>query len=240
MLHKNTIETLLIDYGGTVDTDGIHWSAVLRDRYRELQIPVSDDDFREAYIHGERTLATNPLIKPEHNFYDLLLIKAEIQLERLVEKGLSVEQVRDARLAEQIAQGCYDFARNTTDQAKLTLDRLCGKYPMVLVSNFYGNITAVLRDFGLLRYFAHIVESAVVGVRKPDPAIWLLGAQATDTKPDRALVVGDSYDKDIIPGKQAGCQTVWLEAEGWNKVNDRSHADEIIRTFAGLFGLLDC
>ena len=238
MLHKNTIETLLIDYGGTVDTDGIHWSVVLRDRYRQLQIPVSDDDFREAYIHGERTLATNPLIKPEHNFYDLLLIKAEIQLERLVEKGLSAEQIRDARLAEQIAQGCYDFARNTTAQAKLILDRLAARYSMVLVSNFYGNIRAVLRDFGLLCYFPHIVESAVVGVRKPDPAIWQLGAQAVNTTPDRALVIGDSYDKDIIPGKQAGCQTVWLEAEGWNKITDHLHADEKIHKLDELCKIL--
>ena len=44
-------------------------------------------------------------------------------------------------------------------------------YPMVLVSNFYGNINQVLKDAGIDGYFSRVIESAVVGVRKPNPAI---------------------------------------------------------------------
>lgn len=46
---------------------------------------------------------------------------------------------------------------------------------MVLVSNFYGNVDAVLRGMDIRQYFAGIIESAVVGIRKPDARIYALG-----------------------------------------------------------------
>ena len=53
----------------------------------------------------------------------------------------------------------------------------------MLVSNFYGNIQTILKDFGLYAFFDDIIESSVVGVRKPDPAIYRLGVEAWDMKP---------------------------------------------------------
>ena len=77
--------------------------------------------------------------------------------------------------------------------------------------------------------FDNVIESAVVGVRKPDPQIFVLGAEALGLKPDEAVVIGDSYDKDIVPAKQAGCHTVWFKGEGWNeKAYDESLPDAVI------------
>ena len=74
----------------------------------------------------------------------------------------------------------------------------------------------VLREFGFDGLFQHVVESAVVGVRKPDPCIFLMGVEALGLQPGEVTVVGDSMEKDIIPAKTAGCQTVWLKGEQWN------------------------
>lgn len=53
----------------------------------------------------------------------------------------------------------------------------------------------MLKDFGLRHYFREIVESAVVGVRKPDPRIFELGCEALGLPPAEVLVVGDSLKK---------------------------------------------
>ena len=83
---------------------------------------------------------------------------------------------------------------------KLVLEHLKQNgYPMVLVSNFYGNINQVLKDAGIDGYFKDVIESAVVGVRKPNPAIFALGVCALDLPASQVLVVGDTYGKDIIP-----------------------------------------
>ena len=106
---------------------------------------------------------------------------------------------------------------------------------MVLVSNFYGNIATVLREFSLDGIFQHIVESAVVGIRKPDPRIFTLGVEALGLDPSEIVVVGDSIDKDIIPARQAGCHTVWIKGEGWTDAPvDESQAERVINSLSEL------
>lgn len=101
---------------------------------------------------------------------------------------------------------------------------------MVLVSNFYGNIGVVLREFGLDHLFSDVIESAVVGVRKPDPKIYQLGVEALGLDAADVTVVGDSYRKDIVPAKSLGCHTVWMKGEGWQPGDeaDTAAADLII------------
>lgn len=114
---------------------------------------------------------------------------------------------------------------------KLVLEHLKQKgYPMVLVSNFYGNINQVLKDAGIDGYFEDVIESAVVEVRKPNPAIFALGVCALDLPASQVLVVGDTYGKDIIPAHKLGCHTLWIKGLQWEeKKVDESIPDGIIK-----------
>ena len=105
---------------------------------------------------------------------------------------------------------------------------------MVLVSNFYGNIAAVLADFGLSHYFKAIVESAVVGVRKPDPRIFGLGVEALGMKAREVLVVGDSLGKDILPAESIGCRTAWIKGRRWFKDTEAPERPDTIRKLSEL------
>lgn len=112
-------------------------------------------------------------------------------------------------------------------------------YPMVLVSNFYGNINQVLKDAGIDGYFKNVIESAVVGVRKPNPAIFALGVCALDLPASQVLVVGDTYGKDIIPAHKLGCHTLWIKGLQWEeKKVDESIPDGIIKKLSEMEGFL--
>ncbi len=112
-------------------------------------------------------------------------------------------------------------------------------YPMVLVSNFYGNINQVLKDAGIDGYFQDVIESAVVGVRKPNPAIFALGVCALDLPASQVLVVGDTYGKDIIPAHKLGCHTLWIKGLQWEeKKVDESIPDGIIKKLSEMEGFL--
>lgn len=100
------------------------------------------------------------------------------------------------------------------------LEQLHDHYPMMLVSNFYGNIDEVLRDYGIRHLFKGIIESAVVGVRKPNPTLFKLGIDALELEPEEVLVVGDSLRKDIEPAEHLGCQVLWLKGKGWTEAED--------------------
>lgn len=219
------IKGYIFDYGGTLDTGGHHWGKVIWHAYERQQVPVSEAQFREAYVHGERTLGKNPIIQPDFTFRRTLEEKLRLQFEYL---HLPLEvKVLDDLYAQTCAQ---------TSHSREVLLRLHEQYPMVLVSNFYGNIQTVLREFRLDGIFSQIIESAVVGVRKPDPRIFTLGVEALGLKPDEVVVVGDSIDKDIIPARQAGCHTVWFRGEGWtDDPVDESLAERIITDIGQLY-----
>jgi putative hydrolase of the HAD superfamily len=163
-------------------------------------------------VHAERTLGKNPIIQPDFTFYKTIETKIRIQLEYLQEKN-DVSSV--SYYLKKLTDDLYAITCRETAKSREVLLQLKQQYPMVLVSNFYGNIATVLKELKLDGIFDTIIESAVVGVRKPDPQIFTLGVEALGMQPDEVVVVGDSMDKDIIPAGKAGCHTVWFKGEGW-------------------------
>lgn len=224
------LKGIIFDYGGTIDTNSRHWAEVLWKKYQEFNVPVDKASFREAYVHGERSFAKFPLIKPEHNFHDMLNIKLNIQISYLIENGkIDGSLAEKYNYAKSIADSSYRYVLDVLQKTRPVVEQLSSEYKLVLVSNFYGNIETVLKDFGLYDYFSGIIESSVVGVRKPDPAIYRLGVEAIGLPAGEVLVVGDSFSKDVIPAKSVGCKVAWLKGEGWGgEETDESVPDIVI------------
>ncbi len=218
MKHLDNIAGVIFDYGGTIDSRSVHWSEVLWAGYQHMQVPVSKEQFRECYVHAERELARVRHILPNDNFLDLLRKKVDIELDYLVAKGLIPQ--RDQAVSEGIAQYCYSQARESIEEARPVLEALSERFPMMLVSNFYGNVDSVLRDFDLRRYFKGVIESAVVGIRKPNPTLFRLGVDALEMPAEQVVVIGDSLTKDIIPAEKIGCQVLWIKGKGWTTDED--------------------
>lgn len=207
----NTVKGIIFDYGGTIDTNGIHWGEVIWEQYQNVTNTVGKELYREAYVHGERTLAKNPIIEPTDTFHALLEKKIKIQAEWLREKGCSITY----RQEKDIATECYQKVLDTLHTTLGIIEKSATKYPLVLVTNFYGNMQVVLKEFGLSHYFPTIIESSVVGLRKPNPELFALGVKALNLPPEEILVVGDSYRKDIYPARSLGCKAVWLKNVCW-------------------------
>lgn len=237
-INLTDIRGIILDYGGTLDTGGDHWSHVIREGYKKAEVFVEDQAFRDAYIFAERELARTLHILPHHNFHDLLHIKIKIELQYLAaSKFIPAAIVEDK--TKLVADYCYDYARHTLDTVRPVLEELHMRYPIVLVSNFYGNVQAVLEDFGLTKYFDRVIESAVVGVRKPDPKIFALGLEALNLPAQSVLVIGDSLRKDIEPAESLGCPTLWLKGRGWTAEEDAQLHPGIIRQLSDVLYFLD-
>lgn len=222
---KDSVKGLIFDYGGTLDTNGVHWSEVIYKHYVANHVKVDKDSYREAFVAVERLFGRKPLVKPFFNFKATLHLKLRHQFNVL---GLS-----DMKLALQVADDSYEEAKAYVNTAKKTLAKLKEKYPMVLVSNFYGNLHSVLKDFELLDYFDAVVESAIVGIRKPDPAIFELGMKELgNMKPEEVVIIGDSYKNDIHPAILLGCHSIWLKGQGWDDRDKDIKHPAIIKNIA--------
>lgn len=231
--------TFLFDYGGTLDTSACHWFYVFQEAYNAAGVRGIDEaNLRQAYVMGERALAKERIVLPKDTFYDMLVKKVGVQMNHLVQELhlLSFASKEEQKaFVERIATYCDNFARRHTSQSASVLKTLMSKYKLVMVSNFYGNLHSVLRAYGLLDFFDAIVESSVVGVRKPDPAIWQLGVEAAGCVASACVAVGDSYGKDIVPASAVGCQTVWFKGREWEeKTFDETFPTHIITSLEDL------
>lgn len=214
------IKGIIFDYGGTIDSRGDHWSEVIDRAYRACGLTLEREAFRDAYVFAERKLARERIILPGDNFHQLMLKKIRIEMEHLAENGVIPSILLSDGTAERVAFECYDAARRCVAEATPVLETLATRFPMVLVSNFYGNVDEVIRDFGIRHLFQGVIESAVVGVRKPDPRIFMLGVVALGLEPQQVLVVGDSIRKDIEPARSIGCSVAWIKGKGWTPEED--------------------
>ncbi len=226
-------QAILFDYGGTLDTAGRHWANVLWEGYVKTGMKIEKKLFREAYVYAERYLATHPVILPQDDFATLLRKKVHLEANWLMQQGI------DSIPVEEIAAYCNSYASQTISGIRPLLEKLSRTYTLVLVTNFYGNIHSVLQTYGLLPYFKAIVESATAGVRKPNPSIWQKGVEAARCQPTQTIIVGDSFDKDILPARECGCHTIWYKGEEWKSTtHDETIPDFIIHNLTDLKGIL--
>ena len=213
---SSNIRGIIFDYGGTIDSRGVHWSWIIWEGYQQAQVPITLEQFREAYVFAERELAKVRHILPSDNFLQLLRKKMVIELQYVAQQQWTdASQQQLDEWSENIAQHCYRQAQDSIAEAIPVLEALSQQYPLMLVSNFYGNIDEVLRDLGIRHFFKGIIESAVVGIRKPNPTLFRLGVDALELPADQVLVVGDSLKKDILPAHSLGCATAWMQGPGW-------------------------
>ena len=235
------IKGILFDYGGTLDTAALHWSYIIHEGYRQADIKLSQDDFREAYVFAERAMAKTRYVLPTDDFFTLLLKKINLEIEYLVAHDMWTPSNYEERAIaiNNIALYCDNFARNQVKESSYTLKQLSKKYKMVIVSNFYGNLHTVLNSYDIAHYFDEIIESAVIGIRKPDPAIYKAGVRTIGFEAKECMVIGDSFTKDIIPGNEAGCQTIWFKGKEWKDVEyDESLPSYIVTSLKDVLKIL--
>ena len=113
------------------------------------------------------------------------------------------------------------------------LDRLrAGGLRLGVVSNSDGRVEEALIAAGLRDCFEVVLDSALVGVEKPDPAIFRAALDALGVAPGEALYVGDLYDVDVVGARAAGMEAVLL-------VPDTAAPGPDCRRFTSLAALAD-
>ncbi len=203
MVHKAlpNVQGILFDLGGTLDGDGEHWLNRFQLLYRQVLPEVSWDDLKSAFYEAEAACLRDPQV-------------ATLGLAGLIEfhvsRQLSVlkrsEPEKGSILAHKFLQAC----RAKLHRNAGVLSRLAGLFRLGVVTNSYGNASLILAEAGILPLLRTVVDSRVVGVRKPDPAIFSLALDTLGLSPEVVAYVGDSYGQDIRPAKKAGLITIWL------------------------------
>ena len=217
------MNAVLFDFGGTIDTDGVHWSEKYWELYERFKLNVSKPEFENSFVESERQLSADPEVV-RSTLYETLRKQLTIQFTIL---GLGNQKATLTSMLD----ACYADISQTILKAKGLLEQLQTRYRLGVVSNFYGNLEVVCNEFDLYRLFEVIIDSTVVGKRKPDPEVFNIALKNLGVAAKSAFVVGDSYERDIVPGKQLGCTTIWLRGKSWTTPTSTASADYTIDKF---------
>ena len=220
------IRAILFDMGGTLDGDGLHWLERFLALYKSFGVKLPRDSIREAFDEAERKSAQDDTIASA-NLAQMIELHVKWQLAHL--------ELNDPDLERHLAEGFLQPARKAAaDNARLLATLVERGFQLGVVSNGCGNVETLCADFGYTPFLSLIVDSRHVGLFKPDPAIFLHAAEKLGGDPATILMVGDSFERDIVPAKKAGLKTAWLEGPVPRQCPDPAWVDLHLRKLADL------
>ena len=110
---------------------------------------------------------------------------------------------------------------NLFPHAHETLQYLNAKYPLYLISNGFKESTEIkVAGTGIAKYFQHIIISEVVGVNKPDKAIFQHALNLAGAGCGESLMIGDSLEADIRGALNCGMGAIYFNPMGLEKPVD--------------------
>lgn len=224
------IKAIFFDAGGTlIHLDSAHICGLIND---ELETPPTSDCFRHAQYLAMARVAelvaagAGSTENLKREFYSTLLPKIGVSESRLAG---AVECVLNTALAEMLWRKADESTVSALDQLK---ER---GLILAVVSNSDGRIERAFEQAGLASYFDFFIDSFIVGVEKPDPAIFQLAIERAGVSAREAIYVGDLYDVDVIGARAAGLLPVLYDPY---QLNERADC-LTIRAISDLIPMLD-
>lgn len=146
----------------------------------------------------------------------------ELTSEQVAIYGAEKEQLFQARASEvKLVPGFGEF---------LTQLEAIGLPSAVATSGSRTRIEHSLETFNLRDRFRAVVTGNEVGRGKPDPALFLLAAQALQIEPNH-LVVFEDAAAGVLAAKNAGMRCVGIAANGRKSILKDAGADAVMNDF---------
>lgn len=222
-------QVILFDFGGTLDSDGEHWLDRFYELFEQEGCNLSRSEIKRAFYHADQLCNGDPQVAPMGL---RALMKHHVGLQSAAMK--LTDRVREEHIVERF---CAKTEPVLERNAAL-LRHLKSVYRLGVISNFYGNVGTLCREAGLAHSLDLIIDSAEVGVSKPDPEIFRMALGKLKAAPSRTIFVGDSYERDIIPARQLGMKTIWLKGPNPRIPDNAEPADFVITSLIELEALV--
>jgi HAD superfamily hydrolase (TIGR01549 family) len=216
-----TPSAILFDFGGTLDCPS-HWLDRFLKHYRAAGFDLTREELDPAFDFATKAGYAAGKSMERFKLGDLARFLVGNQFEYLRGEGpdrfrqllskmdsrerfKNVERVRESFLKETAAGLAH---------SKEILARLKPHFRLGVISNWYGNLDAIIGEAGMSRLFDSIIDSTRVRAFKPDPAIFRAALKSLGATAHETAMVGDSMSKDMAPAHRTGMRTVFLLSDG--------------------------
>ena len=203
-MRERKVETVLLDEGGVLlDLDYAFLQSLLRTRGVEAAVPSLSEAESIARTEIDRRVRSGGRTSDAWRDYFRIL------LARVATPPSEVEGTIDGLWEAHQRSGLWTRA---IDGARETLEALARSgYRLGVVSNAEGRVARDLDGAGYASLFETVVDSHLVGVQKPDPAIFRIALDRMGASADRTVFVGDVPAVDVAGARAAGLAPILLD-----------------------------
>jgi HAD superfamily hydrolase (TIGR01549 family) len=216
------IRALLLDFGGTLDSAGKHWSTQFAESFAQAGWGGDRSTLDGAFLATDRAIAEDPRAATM-----ALADYARAYVRRM----LALLDPPVPLQVESIAEHFVCQARSHLRASAARLASTRGRFRLAVVSNFTANLPIILSEVGLAPLLDAVVCSAIEGVKKPDASIFRVALERVGVPAAQAVMIGDSLGNDIAPAKQLGLTTVWQKGDRTFTSGRESDADYVVSSF---------
>lgn len=115
-----------------------------------------------------------------------------------------IDEIADAYIQE------LPFDNHLFEGALEILDYLILKYKLHIITNGFEEVQhKKLKNSGIDRYFSTVTTSEEVGLKKPNPKVFLTALNKANSLPAQSVMIGDSLEADILGANNIGMQTIF-------------------------------
>jgi len=94
--------------------------------------------------------------------------------------------------------------------AEMILDYLAEKYTLHIITNGFNDVQHLkLANSGIKKHFSTVTTSEEVGVKKPNPLIFISALQKANVKASTSIMIGDTFEADILGAENVGMKTMY-------------------------------
>lgn len=172
------------------------------------QVDVDLYDFLEIYI--PINLAYWKLYRDEK------VTKSELRYQRLKKV---FDKLKYGVSDDTIDQLAIDYIENLSTFNHLfpnaieVLEYLKPKYKLHIITNGFHEVQErKLKNAHIRDFFDQVVNSEMAGVKKPNPLIFEMALEKAKTTSEKAMMIGDSLEADILGAKAVGLKTLHFNA----------------------------
>jgi putative hydrolase of the HAD superfamily len=91
------------------------------------------------------------------------------------------------------------------------LDYLTKKYKLHIITNGFEEVQyKKLKNSGIFHYFSTITTSEEIGLKKPNPIVFIKALEKASTSANHSVMIGDSFEADILGAKNIGMETIFF------------------------------
>ena len=177
--------------------------------FKERDFEISLDDFLKIYIprnqHYWKLYQVNQISHEDLRYFRLKDVFDALKFE-----------ISDA-IIDQISDDYINYLpehNHLFDGAIEILDYLKPNYKLHIITNGFASVqTKKLNNSNIVHYFDTITNSEMAGVKKPHPTIFDFALSLANASKEESLMIGDSYEADIIGAQEAGIEAIFFNEQ---------------------------